>query len=79
MANDQHRHQVVSGLLAVHLDAMLRAARTHDGKPLTDGEVMSAIGIMIAGHVPKPENVNNWVRAIELSATLAYAQKGKTP
>jgi hypothetical protein len=69
------RHQLVAGMLATQLDKMFRAGRTHDGKELTDGEVQSALGVLIAGHVGAADKVAVWVHAIELSATLAFTEK----
>lgn len=63
--------------LAAHLDRLFRNHRTFDGKELTDGDVISAIGFLFGDHVKTPERLDIWLRDLQLAAVSALP-KGTT-
>lgn len=69
------RHQRIAAALATSLDMTFRAYRTFDGKELTEGEVMSALGILIGQHCKSSDRVEAWSRAVSLSAVQTHAAK----
>lgn len=66
------RHIEVGVLLANQLDVMLTRYKTRDGKTLTEGEVMQAIGNLIGSHSKDRERVEVWLRHV---AHVAFIQQ----
>lgn len=62
------RHKVVADNVARGLDQALRDCRTHDGKQLTEGEVMSALGYLIGQHCRDADRVKVWCGSIHSTA-----------
>lgn len=51
---------------------MLMRYKTQDGKTLTEGEVMQAIGTLIGAHSKTRERVEEWLRHV---AHVAFMQQ----
>lgn len=54
---------------------MFARTKTHDARNFTEGEVMSAIGMLIGNHCESDERVQAWLRAVSASTTITYAAK----
>lgn len=62
------RHKVVADAVARWVDEALREFRTHDGKKLTEGEVMAAFGFLIGQHCADADRVQVWCKSIQVTA-----------
>ena len=74
----ERRHREVANKLGKELDVFFRDYKTTDGKQLTEGEVMSALGILIGTHCADQGRVTTWMQSITVTAVTANAGKEKT-
>jgi hypothetical protein len=61
----------VSNKLAFDLDRILGNYRTFDKKPLTEGEVIVAMGFLLGNHVKTHVRVAKWLEQIAIAAYAA--------
>jgi hypothetical protein len=71
IAEAERRHRFVADKLANELEVRFRDYRTYDGKELTEGEIMSAIGLLIGRHCKNQDRVTSWMSNITVSAVTA--------
>ena len=72
---DFARRTQVTNKLRSDLDRYLRNYRTDDRKELTDGEVIIAIGFLVAMHVNRDQTkVQNWLVQIGIAAHDVIAE-----
>lgn len=75
----ERRHRVIADKLANELDVKFRDYRSYDGKELTEGEIMSAIGLLIGRHCKNQERVTSWMSNITVSAVTANNTREPKP
>lgn len=71
---DDARHNKVGEKLFTDLDRYLVNYRTFDKRQLTEGEVMSAIGRLIANKSKTDTRVAEWANAVGVAAFALYNQ-----
>lgn len=71
----QARHAHITAQFSRTLDNLFTSHRVHDGKQLTEGDIMASIGMIIGMHCKSPDRVEAWIRAIGLSARAAHSVK----
>jgi|WetSurMetagenome_2_1015567.scaffolds.fasta_scaffold1181679_2 hypothetical protein len=65
---DHARQMRVCNTLAHDLDKLLRNYRTFDRKPLTEGEVIVALGFLVGKYVKDPTRVTTWMQQIAIAS-----------
>ena len=73
----ERRHRFIANKLSGELDVFFRDYKTYDGKQLTEGEIMSALGILIGTHCVNQDRVTTWMQRITVTSVTANA--GKEP